>query len=346
MSPRRIWCLLLAVAAVLVLPLAQADAAPVLPWPDQPVGTLTNPATGLAMDVFGYRTDAQTPIQVWPLLGADNQRWKLVNVPGGVEIRGIGSGMCVDVQWGSTENWAPVWQWPCYGGTAQVWSEEIFRTRPDGVRTTKFRNINSGKCLTMDGLSGAQGRQLRQFDCSGTDLRQEWALTTSPQVAACTTPAVPPGSKFRALGNRNTFWHSTQDDPFWHSNGGFLPGDLVRFTASGSTQIATWGSHKPASGDVGDIAPDDGRWPLPGSPKYGLLMRVRTGSAVWVSGRGFARPINPGQWQYIGQDSGCLMVKQAPGDFEFLINDANIGDNNDGPDVVAAQWRGTPYYTG
>lgn len=299
--------------ASLVLSPALAHAQSSIPWPNNPVGILTNPATGLVLDVRGNSKDTRAAVQTFNFHGADNQRWAIASQPSPfgfnyVQIRSTNSNLCVDVQWGSTINGAPVWLWTCHGGAAQVWNSETFQIRANGVRTARFRNQNSGKCLTV--VNNAPGSQLQQEDCVAGNTRQEFSLTTSPLVAACTTswPTFP-AQTFRAAGNSNTFWHSTNSDPFWLGAGGFLSGDLLHFTATGNTQIATWGAHKGPDGDVNDLAPDNGRWPLPNAPKYGLLMRIRSGSAVGLSGRLSGRTIQPWTWFYIGSNSGCLIVK-------------------------------------
>lgn len=333
--------------ASLALTPALAHAQMPRPWPANPVGILTNPETDLVLDVRGNSKDPRAAVQTFRFHGGDNQRWTIRNVSSEyVQIRSTNSDLCADVQWGSTIEEAPVWQWPCHGGSAQVWNVETFRIWVNGVRTVRFRNQNSGMCLTV--VNNTSGFQLQQKNCVDGNTRQEFALTTSPPVAACATPSSswPQFSpqRFRAAGNSNTFWHSTNSHSFWPGAGGFLSGDLLHFTASGTTQIATWGAHKGPNGDVNDLAPDNGRWPLPNAPKYGLLMRIRSGSAAGLSGRLTGRTIQPWTWFYIGSHSGCLIVKEPSPDIEFLINDDNIGDNNDGPEVIAQQWRHNPYY--
>ncbi|OAR25358.1 hypothetical protein A8W25_06945 [Streptomyces sp. ERV7] len=337
------------VAALLSLGIAPAHAID-RPWPGNPVGILTNPFYGMVMDLRdeGGADSDRTAIQGWPFLGADNQRWSLKPTDGNYgSIQSARSGKCVDVQWGSTADGAPIWQWPCTRDPAQLWEHStIFHTRADGVRTVLFRNKRSGKCLT----ASRQHEQLIQLPCSTGDLRQEWALTTSPEVFRCSqnTPAAVIDDFF-AAGNRNTLHSSPAGNPSWPSPGGFLRGDLVRFTASGRIQIATWGADYGPDGK-NESAPDNGRWPLPGAPKYSLLMRVRSGSALWVDPAHpkFRTAMTPGQWHFIGGDSGCLVVDGLPEAVEFLINDDNIGDNNNELNVRLRQWRPAPndYYGG
>jgi hypothetical protein len=63
---------------------------------------------------------------------------------------------------------------------------------------------------------------------------------------------------------------------------GYVNGDLLRFHASGDTQIATWGDNKDPDGDT-TVAPDNGRWPAPGVRKYALVMRITSGNLQFVS---------------------------------------------------------------
>jgi hypothetical protein len=125
---------------------------------------------------------------------------------------------------------------------------------------------------------------------------------------------------------------------------GYVNGDLLRFHAAGTTQIATWGDHKDPNGDP-ETAPDNGRWPAPGVRKYALVMRITAGNIQFISNGaiGDARVLGGsmtiGRWYAAGTDSGCLKVITPPSSgIEFEINDDNIGDNNDGPTVSLKQW--------
>ncbi|GIH94240.1 hypothetical protein ACFFMN_06115 [Planobispora siamensis] len=122
--------------------------------------------------------------------------------------------------------------------------------------------------------------------------------------------------------------------------------DVVRFTARGSVQIATWGDHKgPWGNGWDDLAPDNGRWPAPGEPKYALLVRPVAARVVILDGPDRGLVLRPGAWYVAGEDSECMrIVRTSSRDdvtprFEFKINDDNVGDNNDGFDVFARVWR-------
>ncbi|MFF5206094.1 hypothetical protein [Streptosporangium sp. NPDC000396] len=126
-------------------------------------------------------------------------------------------------------------------------------------------------------------------------------------------------------------------------------GDVLRFRASGSTQIATWGDHKgPWGNGWDDPAPGDGRWPAAGEPKYALLVRPYLANVMVVSGDVRGQRLNSGDWYTVGTDSDCLRVtatmthpRHIP-QFEFKVNDANLGDNNDGFNVSIRLWRNCP----
>ncbi len=156
-------------------------------------------------------------------------------------------------------------------------------------------------------------------------------LTAHPAAAAAPHP-LESCEKWRSVQHYERFQHPGNDKSAVRSNADLLPGDVIRLMASGTTQIATWGAHKGPDGDP-TPAENNGRWPAHGVNKYALLIRVLDGV---VERRGTA--MVPLQWYQAGADSTCLHVVKPPSRIEMVINDDNIGDNNDGPRVDLWQW--------
>jgi hypothetical protein len=204
-----------------------------------------------------------------------------------------------------------------------------------------FRNAHRGRTGTPRRQSG---------------VRRPWAAAIAVASAGLVLPLVAPASPAQASPANNvcvfeqspiswqqTFFVPGNGHAMFASAQGYVAGDLLRFRATGDTQIATWGDHKAPNGDT-TVAPDDGRWPAPGIRQYALLMRIRSGNVQFISGgaipdaRVLGDVMTPWRWYAAGTDSGCLRIVDPPPAVEFLVNDANIGDNNDGPTVTLKQW--------
>jgi hypothetical protein len=164
----------LAVAAGSVS-VAPAEAA-VPPFTDSLTNAyLSNPQTGMVIDVSGARTDASAPIWTWPFHGERNQQWAIQRVGNTPHytITALHSGMCLDVANGNWNNGTRVWQWPCHGGDAQLWQPEVFAVDPYGYSTFRLRNKGSGRCLEIPGGVAPHGAVLGIWDCHG-GRNQEW----------------------------------------------------------------------------------------------------------------------------------------------------------------------------
>lgn len=78
---------------------------------------------------------------------------------------------CVEVTGSSLEDGAPLRQWDC---ARQPGAEFVQRSEP--VRETTLVNVNSGKCLGIEGHGPADGAKVVQLTCSGVALDQKWQL--------------------------------------------------------------------------------------------------------------------------------------------------------------------------
>jgi len=78
----------------------------------------------------------------------------------------------LDVSGGSTQPGAPVIDWWANGGANQEWTFSPI----GGPNTYEIVNVNSGMCLTTNGVAGAQ---LYQLPCAG-EQEQQWRTGLSP----------------------------------------------------------------------------------------------------------------------------------------------------------------------
>jgi endo-1,4-beta-xylanase len=86
------------------------------------------------------------------------------------------SGLVLGVASGSVADAAPVVQWsPSYSVNDRLW---YFVKNADGTLTIK--NKNSGKCLDVNGASGADGASIIQYTCNGQS-NQRWIATPASE---------------------------------------------------------------------------------------------------------------------------------------------------------------------
>lgn len=171
---RRLALLVAVVAGALLGTTAPSWAVPVF-VNDETRAYLSNPQTGMVVDVEAASTTDQARIQTWPFHGDLNQFWQVKKVPGTpyVMVAALHSRRCLDVRWGDWSNGTPVWQWGCHGGDAQLWQPEQVASDGAGGVTFRLRNKGSGRCLEIPGGMAAHGAKLGIWDCHG-GRNQEW----------------------------------------------------------------------------------------------------------------------------------------------------------------------------
>ena len=170
----------------------QTGDPPVLgPDPDSTF-VIMNRSSGLVLDVPGVSRNPGVQIQQFPENGGDNQKWRLVPVPGLnnywiTRIQSVSSGMILDVEHASNDNHARVLQWPDNAGRNQEWEfalvanggdvNEGFLPLPIGPKTAffKIRNRNSGKVLDVPAASADANTLIQQFD-DNNGFNQHWQL--------------------------------------------------------------------------------------------------------------------------------------------------------------------------
>jgi len=77
------------------------------------------------------------------------------------------SGLLLDVSGASLTPGAPVIQWYPNGQSNQAWNI------PEGETPGPVSNVNSGQCLSTDGVAGDQ---LYQWPCDPGSINQQWSL--------------------------------------------------------------------------------------------------------------------------------------------------------------------------
>jgi hypothetical protein len=129
--------------------------------------------SGLVLDVPGA-TGAGTPITLWGANGGSTQQWTTTSPLQG-EIRGVGSGRCLNVAGGGTVNGTAVQILNCSAAAEQAW------TYDESAHTLSV--YNGTKCLDASALTPPA--TLRIWDCSGA-ANQAWAFNRDGTIALLT----------------------------------------------------------------------------------------------------------------------------------------------------------------
>ncbi len=144
-------------------------------------GSLMFGATTLGTGKAAYWNGLIDDSQLWPLARPDETVLKVIY---GESVRhaefdgstlrlvNAGSGHCLEVTGAATTSGANVAQGTCNAGPAQNWKF----TKVDSNGYYTLTNPNSGRCLDVDASDGsgtADGRNVRQRDCDGSD-GQRW----------------------------------------------------------------------------------------------------------------------------------------------------------------------------
>ncbi|MFE6286616.1 RICIN domain-containing protein [Streptomyces sp. NPDC057877] len=136
---------------------------------------VVNANSGACLDAADWGTADGTALQQWACGTGANQRWQFRPTSDGhYQVVNQHNAKAWDVDGGSgaTADGVRVHLWDYVGGTNQQW-------RPEPVGTAgryRFVARHSGKCLTVDGSSTANGARLSQQPCSGSPA-QSFGLT-------------------------------------------------------------------------------------------------------------------------------------------------------------------------
>jgi hypothetical protein len=119
------------------------------------------------------------------LPSTSNEEWYFqeVDLVGGVTYYWIWSGKsgkCLTVQNASTANNAPIIQYTCNTGGNEEWRVAYVKT-VNGLDYYRIIGRQSGKCITVQNKSTADGAKLLLYDCNGGD-NQHWTWFSPSQV--------------------------------------------------------------------------------------------------------------------------------------------------------------------
>jgi len=162
MMYRALFCIMAVATASLMVSCAAGSADPA----HEGRYIIVSKASGMALDVPAASTEAGKQIVQWTINSKDkpspNQVWKLVRAGNDSQwkIFSEHSKLCLDVQGKSRDNNASVVQWNDNGSSAsnQIWT---FVREGSGYR---IRSLESGKLLTVFGVSTETGAPLVQFE--------------------------------------------------------------------------------------------------------------------------------------------------------------------------------------
>jgi len=121
--------------------------------------------------VDGASTEHGALVKQFTCDGALNQSWR---AEGGLELVNVKSDKCMGVDGGSRNHGANIGQYNCDGAVNQNWIWSPVDGSPDIVRLVN-ENSFSVRCIGVDGGSGDNGAQLKQFRCDSS-ANQIWVV--------------------------------------------------------------------------------------------------------------------------------------------------------------------------
>lgn len=130
---------------------------------------------GKCIDTSGTHT-AGTNVYQWSCQADnDNQIFRIESVSGSYQIKHKLSGLCLGAEGGGTGNGTRIELQTCNGSDQQLFTMSS-NTSTSSVRDFKAVNVNSGKCLDIDGGSSSNGTAIQLWTCSSTNTNQNVAL--------------------------------------------------------------------------------------------------------------------------------------------------------------------------
>jgi Ricin-type beta-trefoil lectin domain len=116
------------------------------------------------MQVDQGHLDDFVPVDQFSCQYGRNQQWRMgraTDAPDIFWLQNVRTGKCLDVYAYGTRQGDPVIQYNCLVGTNQQW--RMLWSYNDGY--AQFQNVNSGLCLSVDGMSTADYRRYTQNPC-------------------------------------------------------------------------------------------------------------------------------------------------------------------------------------
>lgn len=140
---------------------------------------LVNVNSGKVMDVAASGVADGVNIQQWSDNGTNAQRFAIRRGSGDeFTIVNRNSNKCVDVEGASNADGANVQQWGCHGGANQRFKFQGNATGALANGRYKLVSSNSGKCVDVAWASTADGANIAQVTCNGTNA-QAFDLTAT-----------------------------------------------------------------------------------------------------------------------------------------------------------------------
>lgn len=136
------------------------------------VATTADGGTPNATLVLQY-TDTHASNQGWRVIDVNHTGQAIALAPGRIELKGLQSGRCIQVAGvneDAQQNGRGTELWDCLNGVKQLW-DVVDR----GDHKYALKNVNSGKCLDVNGASAAEGVNLIQHSCN-FDANQLWVF--------------------------------------------------------------------------------------------------------------------------------------------------------------------------
>ncbi len=135
----------------------------VLAW--QPLSS--NPVIGLkCMQVDKGHFDNFALVDQFTCQYGNNQRWRMgqaTDDPNVFWLQNVATAKCLDDYAYGMDQGNPIIQYDCLVGTNQQWR----MIWADQEGDAQFQNVNSGKCLSVDGINNSNYRRLVQNPCYG-----------------------------------------------------------------------------------------------------------------------------------------------------------------------------------
>ncbi|MFC0430640.1 RICIN domain-containing protein [Kutzneria buriramensis] len=160
----------LAVAALALTGVTPASADRVIPPPVSGDVVFWQTNTGGSgshcMQIDQWRADDFAPVDQFGCDYAANQGWTLGQVNGDPNVfwmKNASSGKCLDDYAFGMGQGNPIIQYKCLIGTNQQW--RMIWSYNDG--NAQFQNVNSGLCLSVDGINSSDYRRFVQNPCYG-----------------------------------------------------------------------------------------------------------------------------------------------------------------------------------
>lgn len=202
-----------------------------------------------AVDVAGASKADGANVQQWSDNGSSAQRFAIRRVSGDeFTLVNQTSSKCLDVADASNADGANIQQWACHGGANQRFKFNGTATGALANGRYKLVSSNSGKCVDVTAASTADGANIQQYACNGTNAQAFNVTSTGGDVYKLIN--VNSGKAVDVVGSSAQDGANIQQ---WSDNGSeaqrfalkLVAGDeytLVNRTSGKCMDVAGWGT--------------------------------------------------------------------------------------------------------